>query len=350
MTVERNLIEGSSYKTAFVGKAGSVRAYTWSSSAGFGVLYPSGGSLSAWSAFSPKGNAIVSADNSSTPSGTAVISVTVWTPFGFGSSTTGSIPGPTSGQTQPYGVAFSPSGASVAIAARQIFGSSPPPGVFAFPWSSVSGVGTRFSNPSTLPSGITSCWCVAFSPAGDAIAVGYSGGFAVYAWSDSTGFGAKYSDPSGMPSGNAVGVAFTPSADAIMFVSGGDIYAYQWNSSTGFGTKYTSPLSSPTASGSIDISPDGRAVVIAGGPTSGITAYPWTYSGGFGTKFSDPATSPSGPNTVKFAPDNGAVMAANGYPGTPNAYQFSTATGFGSSITVPSTLNSLNYGFAFTPK
>jgi len=81
------------------------------------------------------------------------------------------------------------------------------PYITAYPWSS-SGFGTKFSNPSTLPTGTG--YDVAFSPFGDAVAVGQSNApsIAAYPWS-SSGFGTKFANPGTLPAGSGLGVAFT---------------------------------------------------------------------------------------------------------------------------------------------
>jgi hypothetical protein len=83
------------------------------------------------------------------------------------------------------------------------------PFVLAYPWSS-SGFGTKYANPTTLPGGFGKG--VAFSPLGDAIAVGFGGAspyLRVYRWSSATGFGAAYSNPATLPAGTVNNIAFT---------------------------------------------------------------------------------------------------------------------------------------------
>ena len=81
------------------------------------------------------------------------------------------------------------------------------PFVTAYPWSSSTGFGTKYTNPATLPTNTSPG--VAFSPAGDAIAVAHytSPYVSAYPWS-SSGFGTKYADPATLPTGNALAVAF----------------------------------------------------------------------------------------------------------------------------------------------
>jgi hypothetical protein len=95
-------------------------------------------------------------------------------------------------------VAYNPAGDVVAVA----FVSSP--FIYAYPWA--SGYGTRYANPSTLPSFTGAS--VTFNSVGTAIAVGSQTPIGVYPWS--SGFGAKYANPATLPTTTANGVAFSP--------------------------------------------------------------------------------------------------------------------------------------------
>ena len=82
------------------------------------------------------------------------------------------------------------------------------PYVSAYPWSD-SGFGTKFSNPSTLPTNTGNG--VAFSPAGTEVAISQVGSpfVTAYPWTPS-GFGTKLDDPSTPPTSYGNAVAFTP--------------------------------------------------------------------------------------------------------------------------------------------
>lgn len=71
------------------------------------------------------------------------------------------------------------------------------PYISAYPLSG-SGIGTKFSNPSTLPpnTGIA----IAFTTKGDAVGIGHADSpyISVYKWSR-LGFGTKFSNPSSPP-------------------------------------------------------------------------------------------------------------------------------------------------------
>ena len=87
------------------------------------------------------------------------------------------------------------------------------PRITAYPWS-VSGFGTKYTNPATTPTG--NGHGVAFSPGGSAIAVTHvtSPYITAYPWSGS-GFGTKYANPATLPPNDANGVAFSPRGSAI---------------------------------------------------------------------------------------------------------------------------------------
>ena len=93
------------------------------------------------------------------------------------------------------------------------------------------GFGVKYTNPATLPTGTG--FGVAFSPAGDTIAVAHfiSLFITAYPWSAS-GFGTKYTNPATLPTGDGVGVAFSPAGDTIAVAHGSSpfITAYPWNS------------------------------------------------------------------------------------------------------------------------
>lgn len=80
------------------------------------------------------------------------------------------------------------------------------PRVSAYTWS--SGFGTKVSDPTTTPTGISDS--VSFSPAGADIAVAHSTSPRVSAYPWSSGFGTKYSDPATSIGSNANGLSFSP--------------------------------------------------------------------------------------------------------------------------------------------
>ena len=215
------------------------------------------------------------------------------------------------------------------------------PYVTVYPWS-VSGFGTKFANPATLPTG--QGYGVAFSPTGDALAVStfdnitWSSPLSVYRWSAS-GFGAKFADPATSPGFIGYNVAFTPSSSAIAVTtySTPSLHAYAWSAS-GFGKKFANPAISATVtnSGDVAFSPAGDAIAEATDGSPFIIVYRWSASG-FGTKFADPATLPNAATSVAFSPAGDAIAVTHSYAPYVTAYPWS-ASGFGTKFSDPTTL------------
>jgi len=271
------------------------------------------------------------------------------------SSSTGFGPKFADPSTLPTGtgneVAFSPSGNAIAVAHATT------PFVSAYPWSS-TGFGTKYTNPATLPTGQGND--VAFSPVGDAIAVAHTTTpfISAYPWNVGTGFGTKYTDPATLPAGSTgFSVAFSPASNAIV-VTGSNtpfIAAYPWNVSTGFGTKYADPATLPGGSGNntsgVAFSPAGDAIAASSTASPYIFAYPWNVGTGFGVKYTDPATLPTGgANFVAFNPAGTSIAVAHGTTPFITAYPWNVSTGFGTKYTNPATLPAgTNNDVAFSP-
>ena len=98
-------------------------------------------------------------------------------------------------------VAFNPAGTSIGVV------HSLNPDATVYPWTTGTGFGTKYANPSTGISGGGNC--LSFSLTGNVIGIGssLSPGIQVYTWSSSTGFGSKYADP-GLPANPPVAVSF----------------------------------------------------------------------------------------------------------------------------------------------
>jgi hypothetical protein len=213
-----------------------------------------------------------------------------------------------------------------------------------------SGFGTKFADPTTLPTGAGNG--VAFTSADDVIAVAHTTTPYISAYSFSgDGFGTKFYDPATLPAGNGDSVAFTSASDAIALAHAATpfISAYPW-SSTGFGTKFTDPATLPASLGNgIAFNPAGTALAIAHNTTPFISVYPWSGSG-FGTKFANPATLPTGTGEgVTFNPAGDAIAVAHAVTPFISAYPWS-GSGFGTKFTNPATLPvSTGNGVAFNP-
>jgi hypothetical protein len=208
-------------------------------------------------------------------------------------------------------------------------------------FNDVTGFGTKYSNPVSLPAG--NGYGVTFSSDGSTIALANHqyDGVSVYPWSSSTGFGTKYTQTLNE---FAYGVAFNPSKTAIAVTTQSSPYVNAWPWSSGFGTKYSNPATLPSGLGySVKFNPAGNVLAVGLGSSPYISAYAW--SSGFGSKYSDPATLTIYPiNSVDFNSTGDAITFGGLYAG---AYAWSS--GFGTKYTNPSGFPTGAYGSAFNP-
>jgi hypothetical protein len=221
-----------------------IAAYPWDAATGFGTKYSNPatavpGFSGQAVAFSPAGDAIAIAIDDET-----CVAVYAWDDAtGFGAKYSD----PSTAIVGDYGwdVAFSPSGNAIAVSHGFT-----QPSVSAYAWDASTGFGTKYSNPASTPEFAFDSENVAFTPAGDAIAVTFDDtpGIVVYSWDDATGFGVQYSDPATEAPIGSEDLAFSPAGDAIastdIFEPG--VYVCSWDSATGFGAKYTDPSTALT--------------------------------------------------------------------------------------------------------
>jgi hypothetical protein len=181
----------------------------------------------------------------------------------------------------------------------------------AYPWSSTTGFGTKYSDPSPPATFTDTLFDVKFSPDGNqiAFAIRENPRLAAYPWSSSTGFGTRYTNPATLPQSITRGVAFSADGLAVAFAHQNTPYvtAYPWSAS-GYGTKYANPATLPPQSGrSVDFSADGTAIAVGYSYDSGIfkciSAYAWNSSSGFGTAFTAPSFTASTFVEVDFSPN-----------------------------------------------
>lgn len=230
-------------------------------------------------------------------------------------------------------------------------GNSPRVHVFAI---SRDGVGTKFSDPATLPTGLGRN--VNFSPSGDAVILGHGTSPYISAYPlTAGGFGTKYANPATLPTTTGAGAAWTPAGTELAVVQGNvpRFSAYYWSSSTGFGTRQTnsySELSIAPYSGTW--SSDGSKF-ISGGSQSGNYG-PLVASHTYGAGFSSLSLAASQiPGTVYATRINKAETAiVLGHSTTPfmSAYQWSNSAGVGTRYANPTSLVT-NYSTAmcFSP-
>lgn len=245
---------GNTYSTEFSPDNASIvtahgtspftTGYPWNDSTGFGTKYANPGTLppgTGWSAsFKPGSDAVAIGHNSG-----SVISVYAWT-SGSGYGSRFADPS-TTGGSLCYGVDFFANSVGTPYIARSV---SVSPRVYIWNWS--SGFGTVYSNPATLissglgkgvnviPTGVSTNNSVAISTS-------TSPYVHAYPFSGISGYGTKYADPATLATGNAESVKFSPVGNAVGIVSDASpgILVYNWTTASGFGSKFSDPASLP---------------------------------------------------------------------------------------------------------
>jgi hypothetical protein len=244
---------------------------------------------------------------------------------------------------------------SAAAAGAVAISSYSTPYITAYPWASGSGFGTRYANPSTLPTPY--CTNVAFNYPGTAIAVTHNNTpfIAAYPWS-AGGFGVKYANPGTLPSAGAIGrdLTFNPAntAVALCWEQGSSPYiaAYTWSSS-GFGSQFSSPSTPPVSwCKGVKFNLAGNAIAVVYDSFPFISTYSWSASG-FGTRFSNPSPGIGagfyGAFGVDFNPAGTAI--ATSYYGNVGAdvRAFSSVSGYGTKYADPATPPQPSPGYTF---
>ena len=210
------------------------------------------------------------------------------------------------------------------------------PYITAYPWSNSSGFGTKFPNPSSLPS--NDCYSVCFSPDGSYLAVGTTGWpyIEIYPWS-AGGFGTKISNPASVPMSSINGIVFSPDGAEVWMAGQGSprVAGYPFSAS-GFGTKFSNPSSYPSGYGKgIAITPDGSYLAVAHHSSPYIHVWPVSGSG-YGSKVSDPSTLPSGDGEgCQWSPAGTEIVVT--LDASPYAEAWAWSSGFGAKLTSPST-------------
>ena len=229
--------------------------------------------------------------------------------------------------TQQQVLFTKPTNISIAVA------SNTSPYIHAYPWSSGTGFGTKYANPSSLP---TNGRGITFSHNVDVISVGIH----VYAWDVINGFGTKYATPASPPSTTPGYISFSRNDDSIAMASAvsGGMHAYPWNVSTGFGTRYTNPGTMPVFPISVFFSPTQDVIFISSNDTPYIHAYAWDSVNGFGTKYANPATLPSlNCRGIAVSSDGNYVAITSQISPRIQVYPWNISTGFGTKYANPVT-------------
>ena len=284
------------------------------------------------------------ASNSVTPNSLSSISICGnTTPFtqtytwasGFGTKYANPSTLPT---TYCYGVAYNSTNSAVAIGSNSTYFSE------VYAWNLTTGYGTKYSS-STASLGSTGN-AVTFNRDSTVIsfALGLSPCIKSFAWSNSSGFGSVFSDPASLPAANTgTSVTTTSSGASYIAVSGMSTFAVYPLNSTSYGTKLTTPSPfSESNTNCVAFSPDNSVISIGTSAGAFLSMYP--FSAGFGTKYADPATAlPGSTNQQRFTPDGNNIIAASNATPFISAYPWNNLTGFGTKYANPSTLAAASY-------
>lgn len=213
--------------------------------------------------------------------------------------------------------------------------------VSAYEWSNTSGFGTKFTNPSPVPTGTTYDNGIGFNGAKNAIAFGGDAtNFPVMRWSNS-GFGTMYANPSDMTSLKSSGgwAAFNGDDTAIGLTIGSTgLAAWQWTNGVGFGTRYTNGSGGGSTLRSVKWAPNNSYVVSSGSSNPYVRGWSWSNSTGLGTAFANPGSNLSSNSPmVDVSPDSANAMVTSDFSPWVHVWPVNASTGFGTKFANPST-------------
>ena len=314
---------------------GDMAAFEWVPGTGFGYEHTTPSLNGIYDGFfSNNKDAFIAVSTGSSP----YVFAYAWnTSSGFGSALTA----PSSPQTvYAYGGGSINSADSAVVIGGQSGGSGQPE-VVAYAFSSSSGFGTKYSDPSSSVN--ETVRDVEFDPTDSNVVMGVrdnSTGYSVlkYAWSNSSGFGSK-TTYSGISFGICYGISFHPSGNYAVLGTSGSPYARSYSySSSGFGSLLSTPSSGPSSEvNDPAFNSTGSVVALVDFASPYVHAYSYS-SGYFGSKFSNPSSLPSGYlESVRFSPDDDAIFVGGG--SGVDAYSWSNSSGFGSKYSTPSSVN-----------
>jgi len=324
----------------------NVTVYPWNSTSGFSTPYttPTIPGASFQTSFVPD-NSVFSASSTSSP----YFYVWQWSGLGFGTRYTNpaSLVSPVGG-SGIAGFTWTPTIDAFLVANSDA--TNYPQG---WAWSNTSGFGTKYSNGSAI-STVYPVRSISISGDGNFVAFSVFGSgtanptIALYAWSSSTGFGTKYGNPSTLPSGAPpvrLGMAFNKVTNDLATSEANNqiIDAYPVTSS-GFGTRYADPV---TGIGGIirgvKFSSDGALLAIATGAATPISVYNW--GAGFGTKYSGSPVASSA-TSIDWSSTNISIVIGNQVSSPYNSV-YSWSGGYGSKFANPSTAPGASQGVSF---
>jgi hypothetical protein len=121
-----------------------------------------------------------------------------------------------------------------------------------------------------------------------------------YPFSSTTGYGTKYANPSNLPADTGHAVDFSTGNTTIAVGGYQYISSYNWTLGTGFGSRISNTSVSTYYFDAMSIAPDNAFMALTTyGSTFGVHGYLYSTSTGLGTKFSNPGTLPS-PNQEMY--------------------------------------------------
>lgn len=328
------------------GTSKNITVYPWNSSSGFSSPYatPVLTGANSQTSFVPD-NSVFSASSSSSP----YFLIWRWSGLGFGTryADPSSLVNPV-GAGGIAGFTWTPTIDAFLVANADA--TNYPQG---WAWSNTSGFGTKYSNGSAIS---TAYPVRSISVSGDGKFVAFSvfgsgtanPAIALYAWSSSTGFGTKYGNPSTLPGGappNRLGMGFNKVTNDLATSEANNqvVDAYPITSS-GFGTRYSDPITpiGGTITG-LKFSSDGALLAISTSAATPISVYNW--GAGFGTKYSgSPAASSA--TSIDWSSTNISIVIGNQVSSPYNSV-YAWSGGYGSKFANPSTAPGVSTGVSF---
>jgi len=303
-------------------------AWPWNTNVeGFGTKYADAGST---------GNNSTAFDITSTNADAAwargqAISTYPWTFYGFGTaySSLG-----LSGSTAVNGIGFSAANTTLAIA------STGSPYLWAYPFTTGTGYGTKFANPTTSPGAL--CNSIGWRNSTQVVTTQDVAPYVkVWDFTTGSGWGSKYADivsPSGaIIGGNGWDAKFDKTGTYLSVAHAVSPYLHTYTWSSGFSIWWTNPATlPPDTTTSVSWDPSTSSLAFTSLSSGGVTAYEWI--GDYGTKYADPTSVNSYYLSSTFSKDSSAFAA--GYQMTAftwgiDAWKFTNGVGFGTKYTNP---------------
>lgn len=324
----------------WIGVSGAVTdylmAYPFDTYTGFGTKIAAPSSSPPGSMFEMSWNndnsVVVGSENTSTDS--LRLGAWAWSNGSWGTKYTS--PSSVTAQNHRY-PRFSPAGTDVVSGLANAAATT----VDAYPWS--NGWGARYTSP-TFVAGQN---MGEFALNGTAIIFGIVDNttpLAAYPFTSGTGFGTKYSDPATLPTSQTTFVAWDENTQTVITSQGNSspyINAYPFSGS-GWGTRFTISNAFTTAVQDIAIDKRGQSVYFLQSAT--ISRRAWSASG-FGSNLTN-VTSPlaaSGTINISISPDN-AVLVQTSAGASPyiKAWRITSSTTTGTAYSAPADVSLSN--------